>query len=259
MRKCIICKESQRQHYCDVDNYAYIQCDNCQLLYTDIIENWDKLQHSYDGGFFKSLRRKLMAPIRGFHQHKNFDELTNRADAIIEFCNTQHSHSDKINFLDIGCNKGFLLVGAIKNSWSTHGVEVIDELLSGFRKSYQRFANQAIAGKVADAQLAFANKKFNIITAIDVIEHLEDPVKEMKIILSMLVPDGIFVIQTPDISCYQATEEKEKWGALKPLEHLHLFSPKNLEILSAQTGFKSIDFHPCFEEADGNFVAVLRA
>ena len=258
MRKCIICQDSKPQHYCTVDNYEYIQCDNCRLIYTDIIEDWDKLIDSYDGGFFKSLRRKLISPIRRFHHHKNFDNLTYRADNIIEFIKSKKDSLNKAKFLDIGCNKGFLLVGAMKESWDVYGVEVVDELLTAFKKSYKKFAHQVISGKTQDAQLIFKGKTFDVITAIDVIEHFEDPIKDMNIILSMLSPGGIFVIQTPDISCKQAETEKEKWGALKPLEHLHLFDADNLKTLAKQIGFSDIHFYPCFDEADGNFVAVLQ-
>jgi len=258
MKQCFICNKSNFQHYCNIDHYKYIQCTDCNLVYVDVIESWDILQHSYDGGFLKSFRRKLMSPFRTFKNHKNFDTLTRRADNIVNFLQEQSGNSIKVNFLDIGCNKGFLLASAIKKSWNVHGIEVVGELLGAFRKHYKGFASQTIIGKINDFHLKFNNTSFDIITAIDVIEHLEDPVKEMQTIYEMLSPNGIFVIQTPDASCQQAVDEKEKWGALKPLEHLHLFSPNNLETFAKKIGYKDIAFFPCFEEADGNFVAILK-
>ncbi len=259
MQQCFICNKSNFQFYCNVNHKKYIQCTDCNLIFVDVIESWDVLQHSYNGGFFKSLRRKLMLPFRSFNNHKNFDTLTHRADTIINFIQEENYNSpEKINFLDIGCNKGFLLASAIKKSWNIYGIEVVDELLVAFRKHYKKFSSQAITGKINDFRLQFDNTYFDIITAIDVIEHLEDPAKEMQAIYNMLSPGGIFVIQTPDISCQQAIDEKEKWGALKPLEHLHLFSPKNLKTFAKKIGYKDVNYFPCFEEADGNFVAILK-
>ena len=258
MKQCFICNKSDfRQHY-NVDHYKYMQCSHCNLIFVDVIENWDVLQHSYDGGPLKSLRRKLMLPFKQFKNHKNFSTLTHRADSIINFLEENNSNSIKTNFLDIGCNKGFLLASAIKKSWNVYGIEVVGELLGAFRKHYKEFADQTVVGKINDFHLKFNNTSFDIITAIDVIEHLEDPVKEMQTIYEMLSPNGIFVIQTPDTSCQQAVDEKENWGALKPLEHLHLFSPNNLEAFAKKIGYKDIAFFPCFEEADGNFVAILK-
>jgi len=258
MKQCFICNKSNFQQHYNVDHHKYMQCSNCKLIFVDVIENWDVLQHSYDGGLLKSLRRKLMLPFKQFKNHKNFSTLTHRADSIIKFIEDNNSNSTKINFLDIGCNKGFLLASAIKKSWNVYGIEVVGELLGAFRKHYKDFSDQTIVGKINDFHLKFNNTFFDIITAIDVIEHLEDPVKEMQAIYEMLSPNGIFVIQTPDTSCQQAVDEKEKWGALKPLEHLHLFSPNNLETFAKKIGYKDIAFFPCFEEADGNFVAILK-
>lgn len=258
MQQCFICNKSNFQPYCEIDHKKYIQCTDCNLIFVDVIESWTVLQHSYNGGFFKSLRRKLIQPFRSFKNHKNYDLLARRADTITNFIQEINGNSTKVNFLDIGCNKGFLLESAIKKSWNTYGIEVVDELLGAFRKHYKEFANQALTGKINDFHLRFENTYFDIITAVDVIEHLEDPVTEMQIIYDMLTPNGIFVIQTPDTSHQQAIDEKEKWGALKPLEHLHLFSPKNLKTFAKKIGYKDINFFPCFEEADGNFVAILK-
>ena len=259
MKNCIICNSNKFQSYCYIKHDQYIQCTNCNLICVEIIADWEVLQYSYNGGLIKSLRRKLILPFRAFNNHKNFDALTHRADTIVDFIQKHHvTPPSKVNFLDIGCNKGFLLVSAIKNSWNAYGIEVVDELLGAFRKCYKKFSDQAVTGKINDFRLKFNNVNFDVITAIDVIEHLENPAKEMQIIYDMLSPNGIFVIQTPDTSCQKSINEKEKWGALKPLEHLHLFSPKNLEIFAKNIGYKDIVFFPCFEEADGNFVAILK-
>jgi len=258
MKKCPVCNKSNFHHYCDVGQYKYMQCSYCNLIFVDVIESWSVLQHSYDGGFLKSLKRKLILPFKKFKHHKNFNALTYRADSIISFIEDHNNPLSKTNFLDIGCNKGFLLASAIKRSWNVYGIEVVGELLGAFRKHHKEFADQTIVGKINDFHLKFNNTSFDIITAIDVIEHLENPVKEMQTIYEMLSPNGIFVVQTPDTSCQQAVDKKENWDALKPLEHLHLFSPNNLEIFAKKIGYKDITFFSCFEEADGNFVAILK-
>jgi hypothetical protein len=72
-----------------------------------------------------------------------------------------------------------------------------------------------------------------------------------------LKPGGLFIAQTPDGAAPQARELKERWGALKPLEHLHIFNATNLEIFAKRLGFVEIKFFAPFEEADGNLVAVM--
>jgi SAM-dependent methyltransferase len=107
-------------------------------------------------------------------------------------------------------------------------------------------------------QTQFADNTFDVISAIDVIEHFEEPRRDMSSIYRILKSGGLFVAQTPDGAAHQAKELKERWGALKPLEHLHIFNAANLEIFAKQLGFVEIKFFAPFEEADGNLAAVMR-
>ena len=110
-----------------------------------------------------------------------------------------------------------------------------------------------------DMRPQFANESFELITAIDVIEHFEDVIADLNGIFEILKPGGVFMIQTPDVNCQQAKELGGNWGALKPLEHLHLFNLENLTILAKRIGFSEVQgIDEPFEDADGNFVAILR-
>lgn len=99
---------------------------------------------------------------------------------------------------------------------------------------------------------------FDLITAIDVVEHFEDPVEDMRQVHRLLGAGGIAVIQTPDAGCAQARQTGCAWGALKPLEHLHLFNRHNFTTFALSLGFQTVHTHEPFEQADGNFVAVLK-
>ena len=102
------------------------------------------------------------------------------------------------------------------------------------------------------------DKQFELITAIDVIEHFPDPVSDIQNVYSLLKPGGVFIIQTPDTRSEQMKTDQCQWLALKPDEHLHLFDADNLKILSDKIGFSEYSAYEPFEEADGNFVALMR-
>jgi len=259
MRNCFICEGSVPEQYCVVDGHAYLKCPACGLIYVDSVDDWDVLYRAYDGGFWKSLRRGLVLPFRRFRHCRDFGKSMERARGIVEFIRRLGiDESAGIEFLDIGCNKGFLLAAAIEQSWDVYGVEVVPELLVPFRREYPRYADRVIAGKLADARSVLEKVKFDVITAIDVLEHFEDPAEIMGMIHSMLKPGGVFVIQTPDTASAPAPGDAPRWGALKPLEHLQLFNSANLALAARRAGFEEPDLCPPFEEADGNLVAVLR-
>jgi len=260
MRACFICESKARvQTYHEVGGHDYVRCSQCGLIFVDRVEPTEKLYKSYDGGSAKSLRRKLLAHVRGFAMVKNYQRSMDRATHIFKFIASNISnHRHQPVLLDIGCNKGFLLAAAIAHDWNVYGVEIVSELLLPFRRKFKLFANQVFSGRFVDAQLHFADNLFDAVTAIDVIEHFEAPEQDMKIIYRKLKPGGIFVAQTPDGGCEQARVERSDWGALKPLEHLHIFNRENLEKFAMKLGFLKIEFFEPFEPADGNLVAMMK-
>ncbi|CAN5572610.1 hypothetical protein BH23BAC1_BH23BAC1_11200 [soil metagenome] len=259
MRECFVCDSTKDvSYYCTVEGFDHLRCANCQLIYVESIADSDDLYRSYDGGSFKSFRRKLMAPFRSFSQYKNFSYNIDRAQKIFNHSLKYYTRtSEKPAFLDIGCNKGFLLSVAADNGWNIYGVEIVPELMIPFKRKYSEFKDQIFSGSFDDNSKHFREGMFDTITAIDVIEHFEDPVGDMSRIYEIIKPGGNFLIQTPDGDCRQAKELKEKWGALKPYQNLQIFSRKNLEKFSKRLGYKSIEFAEPFEDADGNFVAVM--
>lgn len=68
----------------------------------------------------------------------------------------------------------------------------------------------------------------------------------------------MFVIQTPDINSKESVEQKCGWGDLKPLEHLHLFTPGNFEKLAIDAGFSEVKISVAVEYGNGNFMAVMK-
>jgi SAM-dependent methyltransferase len=259
-RDCIVCHTNEKSgYYCTVDGFDYLHCNHCGLIYVDELCKPEKLYTAYTGSLIKSLRRKLTTPFLKFSQTRHFDESMARARKIFSFAENQTSSSETSRkYLDIGCNKGFLLAVGIEHGWDVFGEELVPELTAPFCNSYKKYCDHIHNGRFSDVRPSFQDNMFDLITAIDVIEHFENVFSDMKGIFEILKHGGTFVIQTPDVASEQAETLKSGWGALKPLEHLHLFCSDNLEEFSKRIGF--VDYHSFefFDEADGNFVAVMK-
>ena len=79
------------------------------MVYVDSIAPAEKLYSSYDGGFWKSLRRKLFMPLRSFKGARHFEQSMERANRIFNrILSVDPKRPSNPTFLDIGCNKGFL-------------------------------------------------------------------------------------------------------------------------------------------------------
>ena len=261
MRDCIVCNEAvHASHYCLIDGQDYVRCRQCGLVYVDHLLPAEQLYRAYSGDVLKSLRRKLMAPFRKLHHYGNFSSGMQRARQIIDFTGRQlGTAGGRLEYMDIGCNRGYLLAVAHEQGWNPQGVELVPELMAPFLNSYPQYRQQVFSERFEDVRKKhLKDNSLDVITGLDVVEHFEDVVADLAGIYAVLKPGGVVVLQTPDAGCAQAQREGCEWGALKPLEHLHLFDGQNFEIIARRVGFSDYSLHEAFEEADGNFVAVLR-
>jgi predicted SAM-dependent methyltransferase len=73
----------------------------------------------------------------------------------------------------------------------------------------------------------------------DVLEHLKDPISEIKTIHGLLKPGGIFTVMTPNIKSLIARVTSTRW-ILYQSPHIHLlyFSEKTIRLLLEGNGFE---------------------
>lgn len=259
-RKCLICEENTLiTEHCRMQGLLYVRCAQCGLIYVDRFATPEQMMQAYTGGGLKSLRRRLFGPLRKLKNVSGYVNFKQRAVdifAVVSHDAVLPAHGKR--FLDIGCNKGFLLAAAVEQGFDVYGVELVKELIRPFKNTYPRFAKNISSEKFSVVAQRFSENYFDIISAIDVIEHFEYPIQDTQNIYRMLKPGGRFVIQTPDVDCAQAKKLACGWGALKPLEHLHLFGRQNFPAFAAKIGFRDVRILDPFEDADGNFVAIMR-
>ena len=68
---------------------------------------------------------------------------------------------------------------------------------------------------------------FEVVTLIDVIEHVPDPVDLMRRIKSVMAPDGICVVVTPDVNSVAARLMGWKWWHFRAA-HIGYFNKSTL-------------------------------
>jgi 2-polyprenyl-3-methyl-5-hydroxy-6-metoxy-1,4-benzoquinol methylase len=95
------------------------------------------------------------------------------------------------SFLDIGCSFGSLLDAARTAGFRTAGLDISPYALAHVRKQGHR----ALKGAPETARIG--TRAHDIVTMVEVIEHLLDPVTALRRIHAALKPDGILLIQTP--------------------------------------------------------------
>lgn len=135
--------------------------------------------------------------------------------------------------LDIGCGEGLLLSAAERRGWDVCGVEFSPQAAA---MAKEVFRDRIIQGTLQSA--AFPDEQFDVVTMIDVIEHVYDPASELLEIKRILRPGGIVYLLTPDCGSFFSKIMGKYWFEIKPREHIYYFSGKTLEMLLNKAGFK---------------------
>jgi SAM-dependent methyltransferase len=120
------------------------------------------------------------------------------------------------------------------------------------------FGIEVLQGPVEDQ--ALPAESFDVVCMFDVMEHLADPLATFAKCCSLLKPQGIFLIQTPEIplnSDYEAMKRAQdvRLKILADTEHLYLFSRKAAQTLLSRFGFYHVEFLTQLFSYDMFFVA----
>lgn len=98
-----------------------------------------------------------------------------------------------LKILDIGCGAGKLLE-ELKSYGQVYG---IDSSSQAVKFCKQRGLKHIYINKFPQVPKSILKKKFDVITCLDVIEHIEDDTKAIKTITNLLVPGGRLILTVP--------------------------------------------------------------
>jgi len=140
------------------------------------------------------------------------------------------------SILDIGCGWGQALLFFKDKNFDCYGFDPAIKAVDYGRKKGLNIKHAGIEGMDI-----FDGKKFNIISMLNVLEHVADPIKTLEQIKKILQPKGILVIDVPNefndfqIAGRNAHDLDDWWVA--PPNHLNYFSKDSLVNLLKHLGF----------------------
>lgn len=148
--------------------------------------------------------------------------------------------------LDIGAGTGEFLEAFEDKNWTRFAIEPSPKFKAIFKnKNISLLENFEAASKHA----------FDVITLWHSLEHIPNLEESLKILKSVLKPDGVLFIAVPNHNSYDAKYYKNHWAAWDVPRHLWHFSRMGLKKL-----FQKYDFN-CIKEIgmpfDAYYVSLL--
>ena len=226
-------KNKMSCYLCKSDNYSkrtgsvrdnpdidVLECSDCGLVYLS------SLEHIQDKHYEESGMHDDEVPnIDKWLKETEFDD-KRRYDFVKEKIANK-------NVLDFGCGVGGFLEMAKQSASNISGIELERALQHSFQ---ERKLN--VLSNLKEAQKE--SKKYNIITAFHVVEHLKNPKKILKDLSRLLTENGEMIIEVPNsndvlLTLYEneAFQNFTYWS-----QHLFLFNAQTMAELIKQAGLK---------------------
>lgn len=145
-----------------------------------------------------------------------------------------HAHASGPRVLDIGCSNGALL-GYMGQSWDRFGIEP-------GQQAAQQAEERGVRVVAPMLESCQTDERFDVILAIDVLEHLLDPSDFIQRVRGMLSKDGIFVGLTGNTDARSWKWHGSRyWYASLP-EHQVFYNRSTIDRLAEIHGFEVVHY-----------------
>ena len=213
-----------------------VRCSDCGLSYINPrVKESQKHYQIVDDEFIQEKYGDIISGKKLHTRDKNYTE----------HVRILKKYKPEGKLLDIGSGFGWFLNKAKTGGWELQGVEPSAPLAGQARKNFGLdITNSYLAPDT------FPENTFDIVTIIDVIEHIPNPNDYLPIVRNILKPDGVLMIKTPNISwnnfkylVLRKILKRENFDVYDPREHIIQYSRESLKLLLERNGFSSIDFY----------------
>ena len=240
--RCPLCQNSSNFSLFEVINrYRIFECPSCGLQFS-----YPRRAMDYDQAYEGEMENLLeFAPaLYASYLNAQEEELERKKWERVPRFNVLLpilSLIPKGKLLDVGCSAGNFLLIAKKFGFDVYGMDAGEKAVEIARKKYKLKVVKALT---FDELPEDYRGPYKVITAFEVIEHLEEPMKFLNEIYSMLEEGGFVILSCPPYFKFEnmaLSYRKFKWWHNDyPPHHINRFKPWTLFYALKLAGFKEV-------------------
>jgi len=235
---CKICQKNQNfEHVVDIPNqrpidfkdqkfFSYSKCPICSYYLLDPIIDQKDIEKIYQKEeYYQNLAESPKSTLlNSLFQFKIF---SSNQDFTKQFLNKQEK------LLDIGCGNGQFLQSLTDQGYDVYGIDPYPVAVQNTKK---RIGDQKVfSGYVKD--LEKIEQKFDVITMWHVLEHVQDPLQDLRIIYKSLNDNGKIIFEVPNADSQAFKIFGPDYNYNMVPEHIQYFNPKSATIALEKAGF----------------------
>lgn len=189
--------------------YTYVKFECCNYYRQKEFLSDEALQQIYDEAY------------EGFGEKGIFGTIKN-AFTYVKSTRFRNYLTNK-DVLEVGSGTGQFLHACRKNNpTSVQGIE-LSQYAVDYAKSH--FQIETTQGMIEDFK---TEKKFDTIFMFHVIEHFKDPIQVVKKLHTLLKPNGVLIMETPNWDSWEQQVFTKEWYGWQVPFHTFVFNPNSL-------------------------------
>ncbi len=192
------------------------RCDNCGFVFSRLQPSGEELEkiysaYSYDQQYHISpiTLKRYREILAGFERYRKLNTL-----------------------LDVGCGSGIFLSVAREMGWQVYGTEFSAKAVTLCQTNGLDVRLGTLKELASDLPI------MDVVVSIEVIEHIQSPVDEVRLIWEKLRRGGVLYLTTPNFDALMRYWQRGKYNEVAYPEHLSYFTPKTLKRLIVNNGFR---------------------
>jgi 2-polyprenyl-3-methyl-5-hydroxy-6-metoxy-1,4-benzoquinol methylase len=228
---CPLCgSEQSTLIYRERKSIGIVRCKECNLIYTNPRAIEAEQNYFGDADVFFQEARLVFNEKKTHHRDKNYEfEL----EHILKY-------KPSGTLLDIGSNMGFFLRKAKQKGFDTLGVEPAPALAEIAKREFGLKIKNSFFKKDY-----FEPNSFDVVTMIDVLEHVTSPKEILTDVHAVLKDDGILCVKVPNgdynvlkLKLARMLRKEASFDLFDAYEHVVHYTPQTMKQMVEQCGLQ---------------------
>ncbi len=227
--------------------FTFYQCQECGFLFVEPVTDFGIYDDAYYAG-------RGPDPLVNYHEeYTNYSSTARRFEFanLVRFAeehfqgqpSIDRSAPGDVTWLDFGCGAGGLLkylrdLGRLKWRDVTVPIHPVGHDVGSYSERLKKNDNFEILDW--DALRTTCAERFDIISCIEVIEHIPYPRAVIELLASCLRPGGLLILTTGNLDCPLAQRQGIHFTYCVPEIHISLFNPSLLSRLYREVGLTPV-------------------
>ncbi len=222
---CPLCGKEQNSKIGEKNGFKLVLCGACGFIHVDPMPGPEQLETLYDE----------------FHKTEDYLRKLNKKQlsSFIKLLRLKkYLSAGRMTFLDVGCSVGATVQSAHRLGYQATGIDLDKRVLSQAGKLFPdcEFLN------ISSMDLAKQGRRFDLIYCAEVIEHVPHPHEFVASLSSLLKPDAILFLTTPDAGHRTVPNDFVSWKRVSPPEQISYFTRKTMADVLTGHGLEPIKF-----------------